>query len=205
MRLPRLADGERDLRLPVDLLQAERDRDVVVGAAQRARRLEKQIGIGGRFLAGEFRPAGRRHAGAQHFVDVFLKILRGVEHLAGPRHRRQRAQARELLRARPAFLFQEGHDVLQRGEIRVPVFQQAIDAVVTLAPARSCAQWRLRRASANDVVAEHDGGERAAARLCEGAELEGSAVHDCSYPFTAFWRRHRDRSCCRSCIRPATR
>ena len=32
MRLPLLADGERDLRLPVDLLHAARDLDFVEGA-----------------------------------------------------------------------------------------------------------------------------------------------------------------------------
>ena len=71
----------------------------------------------GRFLAGEFRAGRRRHAGADHFVDVLLKILRGVEHLAGPPHRRQRAQAAKLDRAGPAFFFEGGDDLLQRGKV----------------------------------------------------------------------------------------
>jgi len=65
------------------------DLDVVESAAQRARRLQKQIRGRRRLLASELGPGRGRHAGADHLVDVFLKVLRGIEHFTGPQHRRK--------------------------------------------------------------------------------------------------------------------
>src|SRR5215813_14929262 len=90
------ADGERDRGLRVDLLHAEWDLDVIKGAGETARRLQEQIRDRRRFLAGELGAVRRRHAGTEHLIDMLLKVLRGVEHLPRPGHRRQRAQAREL-------------------------------------------------------------------------------------------------------------
>ena len=158
--LAALADGAGDLRFPVDLLQAERDRDVVIGAGKRARRLEKEVRLCRRFLAGEFRTCRGRHAGTQHLVDVLLKVLRGVEHLAGFWHRRQCVQACELGGARSrSFLLDNGDDFLQHGKVCVPVFQKAGDAVAGAQNPRARIS-RVRRRQRDNVVAQHDGGEK---------------------------------------------
>ena len=49
--LAALADGAGDLGLPIDLLHAARDLDVVVGAGEAARRLQEQVGPGLGLLA----------------------------------------------------------------------------------------------------------------------------------------------------------
>src|SRR5919201_316432 len=82
-------DGERDLGLPIYLGHAKGDLDVIIGAGKAARRLQEEIGPRGRFLSGKSRPARWRHAGADHLIDVLLKVLRSVEHLPGSQHRGQ--------------------------------------------------------------------------------------------------------------------
>src|SRR5215467_7192671 len=99
--LPFLADGERDLGLPIYLAHAQGDLDVIIGAGKTARRLQEEIGPRGRFLSSKSRPARRRHAGADHLIDVLLKVLRSVEHLPG-RSTGGNARAPERLAA-PGF------------------------------------------------------------------------------------------------------
>ncbi len=179
--LAAFADGQRDFRLPVDLCHAARDCDVVESAGETARCLEKQIRHRGRFFAGENRSARRRHAGADHLVDVFLKILRGIEHLAGPANRRQHLERGKLRRAafRDAFLLQEGDHFLQHGEIPVPLLEEAEHAA-------ACAQLALAPGRAKSVVcgfqiygviAENDGNECVAIALGQSRELERGPVH----------------------------
>ena len=95
-----LADGERDLSLPIYLAHAQGDLDVIIGAGKTARRLQEQIGPRGRFISGKSRPARRRHAGADHLIDVLLKVLRSVEHFPGSQHRGQRPRRGEIGGAR---------------------------------------------------------------------------------------------------------
>ena len=88
--------------------------------------------------------------------------------------RRTGGSARKLAkldRAGPAFFFEGGDDLLQRGKVGVPVVQQAVDAVgrAQLAAAR--------RFEIDDIVIENNGGERGAALFGESAELERRAVH----------------------------
>jgi hypothetical protein len=94
------ANGKRDLGLPIYLAHAERDLDVIIGAGKAARRLQEEIGPRGRFLSSKSRPARGRHAGADHLIDVLLKVLRSVEHLPGSQHRGQRPQPGEIGGAR---------------------------------------------------------------------------------------------------------
>jgi hypothetical protein len=95
-----LADGERDLGLLIYLAHAQGDLDVIIGAGKTARRLQEEIGPRGRFLSSKSRPARRRHAGADHLIDVLLKVLRSVEHLPGSQHRGQRTRPGEIGGAR---------------------------------------------------------------------------------------------------------
>ena len=95
-----LADGERDLGLLIYLAHAQGDLDVIIGAGKTARRLQEEIGPRGRFLSSKSRPARRRHAGADHLIDVLLTVLRSVEHLPGSQHRGQRTRPGEIGGAR---------------------------------------------------------------------------------------------------------
>ena len=136
-----------------------------------------------RLLAGELGPPRGRHAGADHLVDVFLKVLSSIEHFAGPQHRRKNAQTRlrdRGTRGDTIFLDESNH-LLQHGEIGVPVFEQIAD-VVGGAQGRTAASGtigRVRRREVDSFLAQHERGER----LCAGVdprnrrEFEGRAIH----------------------------
>src|SRR5262249_40957418 len=180
------AYGERDLRLPVDLLHAARDLDIVESAAQRARRLQKQIRDRRRLLAGKLRAPRGRHAGAEHLVDVFLEVLRRIEHFAGPLHRRKNTQTRLRNRGarRNAILLDESHHLLQHSEIGVPVFEEIEDAGGG-AQGRTAARGTIGRVRGREVdgfVAPHESGEGLCACVYprNRRQLERGAIHACT-------------------------
>ena len=184
MRLPRLPMASAISASQSIFFSAERDLDVVVGAGETARRLEEEIRLRRRFLAGEFRAARRRHAGADHLVDVFLKVLRGVEHLPGRVTGGSARKPQFWRRRTSAFLFEEGHDLLQHRQIGVPVFQQAKDAVggAQCAFARRGAARRLRStASSPSTMAT----KRLAALFGQRRQLEGTCRSWASLRFLA--------------------
>src|ERR1700743_3656741 len=103
---------------------------------------------------------------------MLLKVLCGIEHLARAPHRRQDLQFREFENAGAPILLKQRDVFLQLGEVCLPIFQQSFDA------------FRRGQSAAGDgaevenVIAENDSGESAAAALCrKSAELEWSAVH----------------------------
>src|SRR5262245_56179515 len=111
---------------------------------------------------------------------MLLKVLCGIEHLAGAQHRRERAQLRHGggTRGEP-LLFQERHHLLQHGEIGVPVGKETENAAILAerpAPGRG-AIARVGLREIDCLVAETDRRKRRAARASECAELESTAVH----------------------------
>ena len=101
-----------------------------IGAGKTARRLQEEIRQRGRFLAGKFGAARRRHAGADHLIDMLLKVLRGVEHLPRPQSPAA-AHAGSESSAAPGFSpsFSRKATISCSTEIGLPVLQQAEDAV----------------------------------------------------------------------------
>ena len=118
---------------------------------------------------------------------MLLEILRGIEDLARAQHRRQRPQIgepgarRSEALALGALLLDEGNHPLQHGKVHVPGLEQFQDAAGrgkrAGPPRRRIAPGAMDRIDAEDVVAEHDRRELAAAGRDKGAELEGCAIH----------------------------
>jgi hypothetical protein len=97
-------------------------------------------------------------------VDVFLKVLRGIEHFAGPQHRRKNLQTRLRNRSarRDTIFLDESHHLLQHSEIGVPVFEQIEDAVGG-AQGWTAACGTIDRVHYREIdsfVAQHESGER---------------------------------------------
>src|SRR5690348_8827325 len=122
---------------------------------------------------------------------MLLKVLRGIEHLSGTADRRLRRQVRNRARGDvgplgDAFLAEEGHDLLERGEVAVPIVEQIPDgqAVTRLAGAErtaaSAAIGLMGLRQMDGGVLKHDGGKWLAVRPGESSKLEFAAVHDAS-------------------------